>query len=210
MILGGEIHLQETLVQSHGLRSRGRGFDTPQLQEKRPQVRGFAWGLNSVRLHLVHMDIVCNWCGDTIDKRTAEINRQLRKGNEKFFCSRSHAISYSNRERRKKNVDLEISREDLLWLSGLLEGEGSFMAGPPSSPSSPRVSVQMTDEDIVERISTLLGTSYRQTKRRVAHHKQSFMITLSGRRAVALMRSLYDLMGKRRKEQIYRAINSCS
>jgi hypothetical protein len=31
-----------------------------------------------------------------------------------------------------------IEESDLHWRAGLLEGEGGFLAGPPSAPRSPR------------------------------------------------------------------------
>ena len=34
---------------------------------------------------------------------------------------------------------------ELHWLAGLLEGEGTFMTGPPSSPGLPVIAVNMTD-----------------------------------------------------------------
>ncbi len=43
---------------------------------------------------------------------------------------------------------------ELHWLAGLLEGEGSFMVGPPSDPRRPAIAVQMTDEDVMRRIES--------------------------------------------------------
>jgi hypothetical protein len=51
-----------------------------------------------------------------------------------------------------KTIELDpIDDADLHWLAGLLEGEGTFIAGPPSAPRSPAVQVAMVDRDIVER-----------------------------------------------------------
>ena len=38
-------------------------------------------------------------------------------------------------------MDDSLSLTELHWLAGLLEGEGSFMAGPPSSPGLPIIAV---------------------------------------------------------------------
>lgn len=51
----------------------------------------------------------------------------------------------------------DISNEDLHWLAGLLEGEGSFLKGPPSAPRHPVVALQMTDEDVVSRVAAMFG-----------------------------------------------------
>src|SRR4051812_29292397 len=50
-----------------------------------------------------------------------------------------------------------VSAQDLHWLAGLLEGEGSFIAGPPSAPRSPIVQATMVDRDIIDRAGALLG-----------------------------------------------------
>ena len=44
-------------------------------------------------------------------------------------------------------------RDEFFWLVGLLEGEGSFMPAPPSEPTRPRISIQMTDEDVLSRVA---------------------------------------------------------
>ena len=45
-------------------------------------------------------------------------------------------------------------------LDSLLEGEGSFMPGPPSYSNSPIIAVQMTDEDVVVRVAQAFGVTY--------------------------------------------------
>jgi helix-turn-helix resolvase-like protein len=42
-----------------------------------------------------------------------------------------------------------MSPQELHWLAGWLEGEGSFMAPPPSKPRCPRISAQARDQDVV-------------------------------------------------------------
>jgi hypothetical protein len=60
-----------------------------------------------------------------------------------------------------------VSTHELHWLAGLLEGEGSFTAGPPSSPRMPVISVNMTDEDVVARLGRIPGASDRRRRRSV-------------------------------------------
>jgi hypothetical protein len=103
------------------------------------------------------------------------------------------------------------SAQDLCWLAGLLEGEGSFFPGPPSRVNRPCLQLFMTDEDIVRRAASLFGVKYFSVKRygeNASRYKQPYFVALRGQRATELMRQLYGLMGKRRKEQIERALAS--
>lgn len=99
-----------------------------------------------------------------------------------------------------------MKREDLCWLAGLLEGEGSFMRGPPSKPHQPAVAVQMTDRDVIARVAVLLGVKYHKSLR--ASWKPIFCCLTRGQPAVDLMLKLRPLMGARRQHQINRAVRS--
>lgn len=50
----------------------------------------------------------------------------------------------------------DIDPPDLHWLAGLLEGEGSFFPGAPSSPHLPVLQIQMIDEDVMNRVGELM------------------------------------------------------
>lgn len=100
-----------------------------------------------------------------------------------------------------------IEERDLLWLAGLLEGEGSFGKASPSMPGSPRVVVSMTDEDVIQRVATLWGmTVFRHHRGKEKGWKPTCITRLSGGKAVALMKRLRPLMGQRRQAQIDAAI----
>ena len=105
-----------------------------------------------------------------------------------------------------------MTNDDLFWLAGLLEGEGSFMHGPPSAPNTPRISINMTDEDIIARVAALFDVKYhhvRLTPYGVERGwKPSFVCTITGKRAIELMKILSPLMGNRRKSKIYEIISS--
>jgi hypothetical protein len=45
---------------------------------------------------------------------------------------------------------ISLTNNQLYWLAGLIEGEGSFIAGTPSHPRRPVVAVTMTDYDILK------------------------------------------------------------
>lgn len=102
-----------------------------------------------------------------------------------------------------------VSDRQMFWLAGILEGEGSFLHGPPSDPNTPRIQCQMTDGDVIERIASILGVKPIPI-RKVAksHYKPTYIATLKGVNARDMMIKLRPLMSKRRQEQIDRALAS--
>ena len=105
-------------------------------------------------------------------------------------------------------LTLGVTRFDQCWLAGLLEGEGSFMKGSPSKPNKPKISVEMTDEDVVSKAAMLMGVSYQTLPARKASWKTSYRAVLQGQRAVELMRTLKHHMGLRRQTQIKAVLDS--
>jgi hypothetical protein len=103
---------------------------------------------------------------------------------------------------------LSIATEDLHWLAGLMEGEGTFLAGPPSAPRSPAVQVSMVDRDVVERAAVLLDAAVNVVPSRREGWKTAYCARVRGARAVLWMKRLRPLMGARRREQIDRAVAS--
>jgi hypothetical protein len=101
-----------------------------------------------------------------------------------------------------------ISHQDLHWLAGLLEGEGSFVPGPPSAPRSPGVQLCMADRDIVDRAGALLGSAVWVVPSRRAGWRTAYTVRVRGARGVLWMQRLRPLMGTRRQAQIDRAIAS--
>jgi hypothetical protein len=101
-----------------------------------------------------------------------------------------------------------IGEMALYWLAGLLEGEGSFLPGEPSNPNSPRISLVMTDFDVVRRAADLLGVQSIYTRQGKGSWQTSYGFHLKGTRAIAAMRQLQPLMGARRQSQIDRALAS--
>lgn len=98
---------------------------------------------------------------------------------------------------------------ELYWLAGLLEGEGSFCTAPPSSTQNGiLISLQMTDEDVIAKVSELFGVKYSAPKLRNPKHKQAYQLSLRGRRAKEVMLMIKPLMSLRRQQQIQRALDS--
>ncbi|HJZ48502.1 MAG TPA: hypothetical protein VKE41_15095 [Roseiflexaceae bacterium] len=100
---------------------------------------------------------------------------------------------------------VDLTNNQLYWLAGLIEGEGSFVAGTPSHPRRAVVAITMTDYDIVKRVSDTLGVKINKVKPASDRHKQAYRVGLDGGRAVCLMNLLYPYMGKRRRASIERA-----
>ncbi|WNT44349.1 LAGLIDADG endonuclease [Microbacterium phage Mabodamaca] len=96
------------------------------------------------------------------------------------------------------------SREDLIWLAGLLEGEGAFDA---HRERYPRIRLQMTDRDIVERAAHLMGTGVRLSLKR-APASATWNAELSGDRAAAIMAELLPYMGTRRSQRIANVLSA--
>ena len=109
----------------------------------------------------------------------------------------------------RRLVTVQCDSAALGWLAGLLEGEGSFLSGPPSKPNLPRISIHMADLDVLQKVGALFGVSvFAQKQRPAPHHEVIYSCLLIGSRAVALMVQLRPLMGMRRQAQIDKALAS--
>jgi hypothetical protein len=101
-----------------------------------------------------------------------------------------------------------VTRDDLVWLAGYLEGEGCFRTGLDSHGSRRiTISVNSTDEDVLSRAAALLGNRnvYKHQPKK-ANWSLLYETAVSGKAAAELMIILFPLMGKRRKLQIAKAI----
>jgi DNA-binding transcriptional regulator YiaG len=107
-------------------------------------------------------------------------------------------------------IMLDFSEKDLYWLAGYLEGEGSFIAGSPSDPNNPGISVCSTDEDVIRKVARLFGVNYCQVRKnkKNINWKKVWAVKKRGFHAVELMQSLKPLMGLRRQHQIDVAVAS--
>lgn len=97
-----------------------------------------------------------------------------------------------------------MKNEDILWLAGWLEGEGSFLGKGKCI-----ICGACTDEDVIVRVASLFGTKhYKQNKRESdkPHYKDVYKTALHGERAMNLMNKLYPFMGIRRQTQIKNAL----
>jgi hypothetical protein len=97
-----------------------------------------------------------------------------------------------------------IRSVDIAWLTGLLEGEGSFLM----SERSIAITVSMTDRDVIDRAATLLGGRvYKRSESRAPRpRKPAWRAQVKGPRATGWMMTAYSFLGARRREQVRHAI----
>jgi hypothetical protein len=107
-----------------------------------------------------------------------------------------------------KLVDTARNHPDLLWLAGLVEGEGSFFPGSPSAPGLPVMQVAMVDVDVISRAARMLGVTVRTIRPRREAWKTIYTCRIRGAPAVAWMTALRPHLGLRRRSQVKRAIAS--
>ncbi|WP_144722258.1 hypothetical protein [Cellulosimicrobium sp. TH-20] len=101
---------------------------------------------------------------------------------------------------------MNISRDDLLWLAGLCEGEATFDL---HRGKYPRIRLGMTDRDVIGRAATLIGSRVRAS----LHGKPAqatWHTEVSGTRAVEVMRALLPHMGSRRSGKIATVLGHAS
>lgn len=104
-------------------------------------------------------------------------------------------------------VPMGLTEQQLHWLAGLLEGEGSFCCGPPSKPNAALIAIEMIDRDVIEKVAGIFRTTLVECGVR-QHWQQTYRAQLRGSRAVELMTTLRPLMSLRRQIQIDRAVAS--
>lgn len=97
------------------------------------------------------------------------------------------------------------NKEELIWLAGLLEGEGHFRFQPLKGKKSCfyNVVLAMIDKDVVERASRIMGSrSVRRINSQRPKWSPTFRTDLYGQHAIALMKQILPFMGQRRAAKI--------
>jgi len=96
-----------------------------------------------------------------------------------------------------------VVKADLLWLAGLLEGEGYFGGSPHRQLS---IQLAMNDRDVVEKAASIMGGKERITPKRKGGTSEVSILQFGGSRAAAWMMMLWQFMGQRRKARIAEAL----
>lgn len=104
---------------------------------------------------------------------------------------------------------MAASEIEIAWLAGLLEGEGSFLALHRKRDGAihPRISMTMTDKDIIDRVRALMGGSVTEVRR--PNKKVAWSWTVQAfADAEHWLPLLYPHMGERRRQQIDVVLNA--
>lgn len=98
------------------------------------------------------------------------------------------------------------SDTEIAWLAGLLEGEGSFAMIRSCVGGKvyryPKIVVNMTDRDVIERVADLFGGSVYDIPRYIEGRKLQYRAQITGSGAAQWMNDLYPWLGDRRRERI--------
>lgn len=92
-----------------------------------------------------------------------------------------------------------MDRDDLMWLAGLLEGEGYFGA---RATGNPRLSIECTDRDVAGRAAMLLDGKLRARMQRNERCAPTYICEVTGEKAALVMQQLLPHMGARRSSRI--------
>ena len=105
-----------------------------------------------------------------------------------------------------KKVIRMIEVKDIAWLAGIIEGEGSFL----TCNTTPCISLQMTDKDIVERAARLLGVSVGGPYGPYGYKgaQPTWTCRAHGQRAAGWIMTLWTFMGTRRREKMLEVLEA--
>lgn len=107
-------------------------------------------------------------------------------------------------------MKLESQREEIIWLAGLLEGEGTFVKAH-SGKNSIRARLAMTDKDVIETAARVFPPSGPISIRKMEPpYKEAYTISWSGKRAAVLSSTVLPYMHSRRTEKINQLLKLAS
>lgn len=107
-----------------------------------------------------------------------------------------------------------IAMNDLYWVAGFLEGEGCFMALNQRRKWQkvtypyyvPVIDVAQVNLEPLKKLNSLFNGGIFRLVKPVGNCQQAHAWRLNGRKAIALMMTLWPLMSERRRKQIELAI----
>jgi hypothetical protein len=93
---------------------------------------------------------------------------------------------------------------DIYWLAGIIEGEGYFGI---RHTKYPYIQVRMTDLDVIERVNEFFKAKIWTSPPTDVDYKTSYCVRSSHKTSVALIMTIYILLGTRRKKQAKCVLN---
>lgn len=101
----------------------------------------------------------------------------------------------------------KVSIEDFFWMVGILEGEGCFAWSSSGRKYWPKITVNMTDEDIIAKFAGFIDRKYFRRPARPPSIKDCYVTSVVGTPAAELMEKLFPYMGRRRQTKIQEILN---
>lgn len=99
-----------------------------------------------------------------------------------------------------------MDQADISWLAGLFEGEGSIVL-PSAHPTTVGLSIFMTDEDIIRRVSDITECGSVSGPYTYKGKKPIYRwMTSSHRDSARILCAMYPLLGERRKAKAAEAV----
>lgn len=105
----------------------------------------------------------------------------------------------------------QISQVDAAYIAGLFEGEACFDL---VHGKNPRIRIQMTDKDVIERVQRICGgseiTESSFNKQKNPNWKLCWGIHITKREEVeGILTAILPFMGERRSQKIHELLNAC-
>ncbi len=97
-----------------------------------------------------------------------------------------------------------MTKEDLIWLAGYLEGEGSFIL---VQNKYARITFASTDEDIATRVCDIFQSNLQGPTQRMGR-KPIWRGQVNGKKAIVLMLMLKPYLGVRRGKAVDKAVSA--
>lgn len=89
-----------------------------------------------------------------------------------------------------------MNNNELHWVAGLFEGEGTFHISQGRAIS---IGLTSTDMDVLQRLQSLAGGQIYHIAKRKSHWKESWIWRMPRDESVALVEQLLPLLGERRR-----------
>ena len=102
---------------------------------------------------------------------------------------------------------ITVSKSDLMWLAGLIEGDGCFHL---TKSGRPIIFIEMTDKDVIDRVGNLWDSLVYVNKPEKSHYKPSYRSSVFNNKAKAFMIALKPYMSSRRQSKIAEIIQTCN
>ena len=119
------------------------------------------------------------------------------------------SLPFNKLEKNLSEYDKLSRREQVIFLAGVFDGEGSFgvWSQGKHKKRSLQIKVETTDSDMVARFHAMYGGLFFVLNKRKEHWKHTFRWKLSGEKAWQAISEMVPYMCKRRKEKFLEITN---